>query len=1434
MKTGLATLGLALAGISIALAQAPTALPIPFVTTIAGLPAGGSSVACGTTIPTGSPSGTLTGDGCPATQATLNATYGLYVDGYGNIYFGDYNNYALRVIYMGGANLATALQTANPNLTTAPKVGYVYTLAGGRTSTLSQTTGPTGSKNYYCNGAGSGAIALNSKGDNCPGTYAYIKPRNPYVDSYGNVLFPSPSGAALRVVYVGGTQMANLIQLLDNATAQVGYVYTIINSASNAYGGDGALADLATTHVYQERDVAEDSAGNIYMSDGTNAFTAPNYASNNDIRVVNATTGIISTYAGSFGCAQGSTTGCSGVFGGDGGPATSATLNSPYTIFFDRYDNLYITDYNDDRLRVVAKGGGAPVPGLGTGLTAGYIYTVVGGGTATTSGSLATNLSLGIVNSAGVDATGNLYVVDGTKEVIWRVDATTGIAVIIGGGKTGQTKGVYCNGAGTGPQSTDNFGDGCPATQATIAPGGKIAFDRFGNFYEAESGNNIIRKFSYNTLFPATNVGATATQSVALTAVSATTLGGETFTIQGGTTTEFSDAGGASDTCSPTAAMAAGAVCVFGVKFAPAQAGLRSGSLTIATTGTAVSYSLGGDGVAANSSVDPAQVTDLGFTKTASITGYNITNEIVTFNAVNSLIAGQLVTLSGFTTSTFLNGLTLTVLSNGLSGTQFEAAITYQNTSQTTENGTGTYHGGLAPAGVFADSLGNVFLSDSSGNQVVKVAATGGGTATTLMTTLNKPAQVAVDGTGNIYVADTGNNRVAKTGPAGGTITALGTGLSAPQGVAADNQGNVFVADTGNNRIVELPAGGGQATVFSTGLSAPTQIAVDATDNLYVIDSGNSRVVELPVNSEQTMLNLGTTTITPTGIAVDAASDVYLSDSVSGSVVVFAPGTTNSSQLVTGLTTPKGVAVDVNGSLYVADSSLTYGLAANRARPLEDFPNTNIATSNTEPLNVTDTGNATLAFNGATTTTATGNTTAFTITPAATNGCTTSTTLTPGTACGLVATFTPTTKNTTYTETLSLVTNAADAANSGAVLTGTGVLLTTTTTAIAVTQPTTPTINYSQAVTLQFTVTPSTNTGTAPTGTLTYTVDGKKTTVSLPASGIVTVTLSPNPAVGMHSVSASYSGDVYYASSSNSYSFTVQKAVTTTALAISVGAQGQNPTLTFTATVTSTTATGETGMVTFYSGTTPLSTQSVNGSGVATYTTQTTVYNPYSFTAVYSGDANFAGSTSAAVTPSPNFTVVASTGGTCVQSTVLTCTVPQGGVGTLAVNITPLYGYSGTITATCAGLPANTLCRNTPTSLTLTQSGGVQGFSVYIYTNTNSSLAKLEEPMSRRGITAAGILAWPLAALALVWMRRRKDVSRALRMTTLALVMVLAAGGMTALSGCSGKNPATVSNSNLLTPIGTYTGTSVTFVDSSGNSHTTAFTLVINAPYPLP
>ncbi len=279
-----------------------------------------------------------------------------------------------------------------------------------------------------------------------------------------------------------------------------------------------------------------------------------------------------------------------------------------------------------------------------------------------------------------------------------------------------------------------------------------------------------------------------------------------------------------------------------------------------------------------------------------------------------------------------------------------------------------------------------------------------------------------------------------------------------------------------------------------------------------------------------------------------------------------------------------------------------------------------------------------------------------------------------------------------FAEVASFVTNAPNGAT--ATLSGTGALLVNTTTTLAVTAPATGTISYGQAVTITATITPQTVTVT-PTGTVTFFVDGRaQTAQALPASGVITLTL--NPSVATHTVSVTYTGDTVYASGSKSLSFTVVKAVTTTTLGTALGSSAGNPVLTFTANVSAATATGETGSVAFYAGTALVGTATL-ANGTASLTTTTLTYSSYSFTAIYSGDANFATSTSAAMVEGGDYIVTP--GGTTVS-------IVQGSVATASVTLTPLFNYAGTVTAACSNLPANSVCRFAPTSVALSGNAG--------------------------------------------------------------------------------------------------------------------------------
>ena len=87
--------------------------------------------------------------------------------------------------------------------------------------------------------------------------------------------------------------------------------------------------------------------GNIYIAD---------YA-NSRIRKVTISTGIISTIAGTGTVS----------YSGDNGAATSATLSYPYGVGLDSADNVYIADYWNNRIRKVTISTGIITTFAGTG-----------------------------------------------------------------------------------------------------------------------------------------------------------------------------------------------------------------------------------------------------------------------------------------------------------------------------------------------------------------------------------------------------------------------------------------------------------------------------------------------------------------------------------------------------------------------------------------------------------------------------------------------------------------------------------------------------------------------------------------------------------------------------------------------------------------------------------------------------------------------------------------------------------------------------------------------------------------------------------------------------------------------------------------------------------------------------------------------------------
>jgi MYXO-CTERM domain-containing protein len=184
-------------------------------------------------------------------------------------------------------------------------------------------------------------------------------------------------------------------------------------------------------------------------------------------------------------------------------------------------------------------------------------------------------------------------------------------------------------------------------------------------------------------------------------------------------------------------------------------------------------------------------------------------------------------------------------------------------------------------------------------------------------------------------------------------------------------------------------------------------------------------------------------------------------------------------------------------------------------------------------------------------------------------------------------------------------------------------------TAVAVTRTPSPS-TFGGNVTFTATVT-SSGSGGLPTGTVIFS-DGATNlgTGTLNGSGVATFTTA-SLAAGAHTINAAYGGDGDHNAASGSVSHVVNPAASTTILASSKNpaAFGQN--VTFTAKVASTAPGTPSGTVTFMNGSTTLGTGVLDGSGIATFSTNTLTVATHPISAVYAGAGNYAGSTSTAL-----------------------------------------------------------------------------------------------------------------------------------------------------------------------------------------------------------
>ncbi len=384
------------------------------------------------------------GDNGPALKATLDKPFGLAMDPKDNLYIADRGNNRIRKV------------TPNGIITTAGGDGGFYFIGDNGPAYRASFAGPTG-------------VALDSKGN------LYI------ADNYNN-----------------------RIRVIDN----LGMIRTFAGTGTQEYNGDSEVA--RETNLRKPFAIAIDQNDNLIIAD----------RSHYRIRRIDPQGSKVETVAGD------------GIklFGGDGGPATGARLNFPHGILVDDKDNVIFSDKAHFRIRQISPDGiistiagngrrgniGDGGPALEASVYPTYlaknkkgeIYFMSPSGFVsivrkfTPGGNIDLALSTGDKKYQKVITTGEHVGASSKSNIV----AITQFSDILPDGKGNliiadrinhqlrrfDTSGRFTTIAGTG--ESGYHGDGGPAKEAAFRDPRTLEMDDAGNIYVGDAANNVIRK----------------------------------------------------------------------------------------------------------------------------------------------------------------------------------------------------------------------------------------------------------------------------------------------------------------------------------------------------------------------------------------------------------------------------------------------------------------------------------------------------------------------------------------------------------------------------------------------------------------------------------------------------------------------------------------------------------------------------------------------------------------------------------------------------------------------------------------------------------------------------------------------------------------------------------------------------------------------------
>jgi hypothetical protein len=238
------------------------------------------------------------GDGGPASIATLDKPQDMAIDPAGNLVIADTHSNRVRVV----------AETSGTFYGQSMNAGFIYTVAGGGTA-----------------GTGNGI----------PATTATLGFANGVtVDPQGNLVVATSKQRVRVVARTTGT--------FYGQPMTAGDIYTVAGGGISGLGDGGPATSAELTGPW---DANVDSSGNLVIAD----------TGDGRVRVVAETSGTFygqAMTAGDIYTVAGGGTG--GGFSGDGGPATSAVIGGTEAAITDPAGDVLISDTGNDRIREVA------------------------------------------------------------------------------------------------------------------------------------------------------------------------------------------------------------------------------------------------------------------------------------------------------------------------------------------------------------------------------------------------------------------------------------------------------------------------------------------------------------------------------------------------------------------------------------------------------------------------------------------------------------------------------------------------------------------------------------------------------------------------------------------------------------------------------------------------------------------------------------------------------------------------------------------------------------------------------------------------------------------------------------------------------------------------------------------------------------------------